>query len=205
MLITCKFKTCCIILTLIHYKKIQEEILIHSKKFLPIIACVLVMAFSCAANAEGLKIGLLAKSVTEEVLNNDVASTFVWKIFQDEHGKDDKFIFYDELSSMLLALNRGEIDELDIVRIVAEYIIAQNPDYEISCVVKTEPISFVFGFLKDRNSFLWYEINKTLALMQQDGTLRKLHAKYLSHPGKDEPESVNFDSFPDAPTESSGT
>ena len=117
-----------------------------------------------------------------------------------DHGKDDKFIFYDDLSSMLLALNRGEIDEIDIARIVAEYIIAQNPDYEISCVMKTEPVSFVFGFLKSRNSFLWYEINKILALMKNDGTLDELYAKHLSHPGKDNFEAVKFDSSPEAPT-----
>ena len=66
--------------------------------------------------------------------------------------------------------------------------------------MKTEHISFVFGFLKNRNSILWYEVNKILTLMKTDGTLDELYAKYLLHPGKDKFESVKFDSFPDAPT-----
>ncbi|MBQ7733340.1 MAG: transporter substrate-binding domain-containing protein [Synergistaceae bacterium] len=171
-----------------------------AKKFLVIIiACVLVSSCSYPANAEGLKIGLLSQSVTEEVFKRDVASSWLRADLRDEHGNNDRFIFYDDLNSMLLALDRGEIGEINVARIVAEYIIALNPDYEISCVMKTEPVSFVFGFLKNRSSFLWYEINKTLVLMSQDGTLEKLRAKYLSNPGKDEAESVKFDSFPDAP------
>ncbi|MBQ6774464.1 MAG: hypothetical protein IJP48_10455 [Synergistaceae bacterium] len=120
------------------------------KKFLVVIACVLILACSCAVSAEGLKIGLLNRSVTEELFNKNVASSWLWTVLRNNHSKHDKFIFYDDLSSMLLALNKGEIDEIDTVKIVAEYITAQNPDYEISCVMKTDPISFVFGFLKHR-------------------------------------------------------
>ena len=77
---------------------------------------MLVLACSCAANAEGLKIGLLTQSITEEAFNRDVASTWSWNILKNDHGKDDKFIYYDDLNSMLLALNKGEIDEIDIAR-----------------------------------------------------------------------------------------
>lgn len=170
------------------------------KKFLVVIACVLILSCSCAANAVGLKIGLVAQPVIEEVFGKDVASTWIWTVFKEDHGKDDKFVFYGDLNSMLLALNKGEIDEIDILKTAAEYIITQNPDYEISCVMKTKPVSLVLGFLKERNYLLWHEFNNALAFMKQDGTLEELQAKYLSHPGKYEFESVKFDSFPDAPT-----
>ncbi|MBQ7733747.1 MAG: transporter substrate-binding domain-containing protein, partial [Synergistaceae bacterium] len=44
-----------------------------------------------------------------------------------------------------------------------------------------------------------HEFNRILNLMQQDGTLDGFNARYLANPGKDEAESVKFDSFPDAP------
>ena len=174
-----------------------------AKKFFALITCLLILAFSCTANADvvkGVKIGILTKSVTEEVFNNNASATWLWAVFHYNHGKEDNFKFYDDLNTMLLALNRGEIDEIDLPEVVGEYVTAQNSDYEISCVMNSVPVSFVFGFLKNRNSLLWYDFNKTLALMQQDGTLAELQAKYLSDFGKDKPESVKFDSFSDAPT-----
>ncbi len=170
-----------------------------NKKFLAFTSCLLILACSCTANAEGLKIGILTKSGTEE-FSSESFSDGLWSVFTGTHSKADKVMVYDDINSMLLALNKGEIDEIDLPQIVGEYVIAKNPDYEISCVMRTEPIGFVFGFLKERNYLLWHDFNRILNLMQQDGTLDGFNARYLANPGKDEPESVKFDLFPDAPT-----
>ena len=171
----------------------------YNKKIF-ILAFVLVLAFSCSAFG-GVKVGIISKpATTEEVFNSKVATTWKWTIFGAGHGDDDKFIYYDDLSAMIMALNAGEIDEIDLPKPVAEYVTEMNPDYKVSCVMRTKPIHFVFGFLKDKNVILWQNFNYTLRNMRKDGTLEELLTKYLYNPGKIESEAVKLESFPNADT-----
>ena len=65
-----------------------------------------------------------------QISHNNASANWLWAVFHDSHGKEDNFKFYDDLNTMLLALNRGEIDEIDLPEVVGEYVTAQNSDYE---------------------------------------------------------------------------
>ena len=166
-----------------------------------ILALVVVLAFSCSAFADGLKIGVLAKDTTENAFTEQVAACWKWSVLGSGHGDDDTFKYYDDLTSLLLALDNGDIDEIDLPSIVAEYIIAVNPKYKVSCVMREDHrMNFVLGFLKDKNEALCNEFNEAILGMQRDGTLQELQVKYVDYAGKSEPESVKFESFPNAKT-----
>ncbi|MBQ7577653.1 MAG: transporter substrate-binding domain-containing protein [Synergistaceae bacterium] len=170
------------------------------KKFFALALCIMILACSCAANAEGLKIGILAKSETGPTFNtkSSLESSWLWSLMGHGHGENDEYISFEDLPSMIMALESGKVDELDLPQIVGEYIMAQNPNYKVSCVMRPENVYFAFGFLKEKNVILWQNFNYALRLMRRNGTLQDLQAKYLYNPGKIEPEPVKFDLFPNA-------
>ena len=163
-----------------------------------ILALVVVLAFSCSAFAEAAKVGILAKSDLDEgQFNSDYLIGVRWAI---TNQKDEEFKYYDDLLTMLLALNAGEIDEIDLPKFVAEFVVMRNPDLKVSCVYCMEPaVRLAFGFQKD-NAALCQKFNDALSEMRKDETLRKLQEEYLSYPGKTEPKPVKFEAFPEAET-----
>ncbi len=168
------------------------------KKFFTLALCIMILACSCAANAEGLKIGILDEVISKFNTKSSLESTWLWSLMGHEHGENDEYINFEDLPSMIMALEAGKVDELDVPQIVAEYIVSQNPNYKVSCVMRPYAVHFTFGFLKEKNVILWQNFNYALRLMSKNGTLQELQVKYLSNPGKNEPEPVKFDSFPNA-------
>lgn len=62
------------------------------------------------------------------------------------------FVFYDSLIAMQMALNKGEVDEIDLPEAVGEYMLNTNPEYSIAAIAITKPVYFAFGFRKGRCS-----------------------------------------------------
>ena len=125
----------------------------------------------------------------------------MYKVYGAGHGKDDNFHYYPNITSMLMALNAGEVDELFMNKLSAEYVISTNPEYMISCAERATGAYYTFGFMKDSSGLLLQKnFNNALADMRQDGTLNALIHKYCMKPGKDEISSVKFDRFEGAET-----
>ncbi|MBR0317547.1 MAG: transporter substrate-binding domain-containing protein [Synergistaceae bacterium] len=160
------------------------------KKVKFLLSAVVLLAF--CPSAFGLTIGVLAKDVTEKTFSQEVAAGWRWSVLASEHSDDDTFKFYDNINSLLLALDAGDIDEADLPSVVAEYVIAVNPKYKVSCVMRQDQkMNFVFGFLN--NDALRDDFNKAILEMKRDGTLQELQENIPT-------ESAKFDSFPDAKT-----
>ena len=78
---------------------------------LTVLAMTATMAADSASAA--LKIGTFSKlGLSEEEFNSSIRSSNAWN--DAEHSKDDFFKFYDSLSSMILGLEKGEVDEIDL-------------------------------------------------------------------------------------------
>ena len=121
-------------------------------------------------------------------------------MYSPSHGEDDKIYFYDSLNSMIMAANAGEIDELIIPQITAEYIVNVNPDFRISCVGRSHGAYFVLGFKEGDGDALHKKFNEAIIAIKRDGTLEKLQQEYGRKPGTREYEAVKFDKFPGAET-----
>ena len=121
----------------------------------------MILACSCAVNAEGLKMDILSKSESGKTFStkSSLESSWLWSLMSHGHGKNDEYINFEDLPSLIMALESGKIDELDVPQIVAEYIMSQNPNYEISCVMRPEAVYLAFGFLKEKNVILWQILN----------------------------------------------
>lgn len=124
----------------------------------------------------------------------------IWKLTRPEHAQGTTFKLYDNLASMIMALQTGEIDEILTSKPSAEYIISMNPDLEVCCAQRTAGSYLAFGFKQLDGMLFQRQFNTAIRNMRKDGTLNDLVEKYCATPGKDEPEAVKFDEFPRAET-----
>ena len=108
-------------------------------------------------------------------------------------------VFYDSLTSMIMALNAGEVDEISLPEPVAEYVMNVNDGFEIASIARIMPASLAMGFRKDDDT-LRKKFNEALFSMKADGALTILRAKYIDEAGLDDPEPVKFDKFENVDT-----
>lgn len=155
----------------------------------------LIVMMSCCAFADGVKIGILNKSnYSEEEFAKITATVLKWSV-NEAKSSTETFHYYEDLTSMILGLNAGEVDEILLPKACGEYVIAKNPDLKISGVLRTSQANFAFGFLRKNGVFLRQQVNYALRLMKRDGTLESLRAKYFLNPGKNDSEAVEFEKF----------
>ena len=145
-------------------------------------------------------VGELAKSnMTEEDLDSWLAEEFEkgWYVFEDNHLTH--FEYYDDLSSMLLALNAGTIDEISLPRFAAEYVVKTNPELKICCVERMPyEMSLLFGFRDDEiGRDLQERMNEAIRSMKADGTLDALERDYLKLDADEMLTPVQFTVFPE--------
>ena len=105
--------------------------------------------------------------------------------------------FYDSLNTMLMAMDKYDIDEIALPDAVAEYITKVNPDYKICCVsILRSPMSLAFGFRKDNAALAW-KFNRVIQEMEDDWVLPEIQGLYIYNDSK---KPVTFDKFDGAET-----
>ena len=129
--------------------------------------------------------GMLVRSNTaEEKINADM----------EELGYNTKTIFYNDLNTMLLALQAGDIDMIaGISRAMADYVVARNSSLAIDPLPFTDTVTYKMAVKAD-NTDLLESINGALKTLKNKGTLDKLVVDYISayKTGTDEPAAVEM-------------
>ena len=172
------------------------------KKLLSIFAVVMLSAVAAhAAAVSSTSIGFLARLNTSESdfarIIQDSEKVTGWQLFSKRHELYG-VKFYDSLLTMQMALNKAEIDELALPEVVAEYLLAANPELEACCVARTRtPMALSFGFRKD-DAALADRFNRALRAMDDDWSLAELQGVYIYD--KEHNKPVKFDTFDDAET-----
>jgi len=156
------------------------------------IALALLMALSLAACAkqtenadDGLHdVGMLtmgkisAEEMTDYFVERD---TKISETFSDGTRVDSwRAVFYDDLQTGLLALQKGDIDEMDMMKATADYIIAQNgAKYK-----KSKDHAFyervLSMALQEGNQELLDKINAAIAALEEEGKLKELEERYIN-------------------------
>ena len=167
-----------------------------------IVAVVLVcaaMLYAGTSSAAVTKIGYLSMQNTTETSFTEVSDN--WRtlkqssVFSAGQLKTRVPVFFDSLMAMQMALNAGEIHEMSLPEVVAEYVMSMNDSYTILTVVRTLPVSLSFGFRKGDDPALLNSFNEVLKAIDNDGTLAILQKKYIADAGKNTPEPVKFEDF----------
>ena len=149
------------------------------KKFVALFLFLCVINFCGTAFADGVKIGVLSNALSENDFKVAYGNVIKWSVFDKGHGENDSLHFYENFSSMLMALNAGEINEIRLPKAVGEYVLNTNPDYKISCVSRTNQANFVFGFLKGEGIIHQNNFNYALRQMKKNGSLDALKRLYF--------------------------
>ena len=102
--------------------------------------------------------------------------------------------FYDNLTSMLMALEAGRVDEISLPESTARYVMKNDPEYRIIFAIRM-PSSISCGF-RAEDTALCEEFNKAIASMKEDGTLKALEEKYIK--AENTSEAAAFEKFEDA-------
>lgn len=158
-----------------------------------------VFLFSLASVSCASTVGVLSKlNVDEGNFAGFIRTEGMWKNLSGNHGDNDIIVFYDNILSMVLSLNAGDISEMELPEIVGKYVMRNRPDYKVFCNIKTRKECLAFGFLKDKNEALRDKFNEALSAIKADGTLASLKEKYLRTDG--EKTSVAFEKFEGADT-----
>ena len=108
--------------------------------------------------------------------------------------------FYDNLKTMQLAVESGEIDQISTYRSVANYLTAANNKFEIVPNDALNKISdyFCFAVRKD-DTALKAELDKAIDDMKADGTLDKMIDEYITKAKHDNLPRVDIPKIDGAP------
>ena len=180
------------------------------KKFLTILmsAVMIFTLTACGNDSEKsaapddkskIKIGMLKYLNAGELEFNDfmkkIAETFSLKMPQHE------VVFFDNLNSMQMAFDSGQIDEISTYTCVADYLAARNANVG---VLKEHTLEFIDAFclaMRESDQDLYKQVDDTVKAMRDDGTLDALTKKYITDlQPTDEPEAVDIQHFDGADT-----
>lgn len=121
-------------------------------------------------------------NITEEEVNE---TSFRNSYFHCRHNH----VFFDNMNSMVAALQAGQIGEMSTYETVATYISSINPEikFEFSKPVFTDNFSLA---LLEENRELRDEFDKAISDMTKDGTLAKLIKAYISESNNVKPSAA---------------
>ena len=165
------------------------------------IIAVLVASCALASVIMTARVGFLTRLNTSEeefsrIIQNSEKVTG-WNLLSNRHELYG-VKFYDSLNTMLMALGKNDIDEIALPDVVAEYVTANNPDYEICCMAVTRvPMSLSFGFRKDDTNLAW-KFNRAIQEMNDDWTLPEIQGAYIYNSVRTKP--VKFEKYDGAET-----
>ncbi|MBQ6773562.1 MAG: transporter substrate-binding domain-containing protein [Synergistaceae bacterium] len=174
------------------------------KKFLCVLLALMLIS-SCLYAADVLKVGQLAKlNISPEDFKLLVLGipTAKFQEFRNTAAPDGRsYKFYNSLMTMLMGLNRGEIDEIHLPKDVANYVVKNNDTVEVTAILKTNQNFLAIGFHDtEKGQKIKSLINNALITLENNGKLANLKSIYITDPGIGEPEPVKFEKFDNAET-----
>ena len=167
----------------------------HDRLFACLSVCVAENAASSGAVQKYGDIGRLSKlNITEDELNEVLKDIMVDSIC-------NRYVFYDTMNDMIMALNRGDIVALETDQNTVRYIASRN-DHIVDRPPYMNPNMLIFCMLlRGEDTELRDQISACITEMNGDGTVEALKQTYIEDviAGK-EPEAIEPQIFQDAKT-----
>ena len=167
------------------------------RKFLyALIILTLISSSAGSLEKQVIRLGILSKlNSTEEQFAETWRKTFA------PHNEILEVIvkFYDTLTSMQMALNSREINQMVLPDFTADYVMKASNEYTPALVLHSKGTGLAFGFRADSEE-LRGKFNEALRSLRDDWTLSVLEGIYIASQRVDDPEPVKFAEIDDAPT-----
>lgn len=118
----------------------------------------------------------------------------------DKNYETDAMVDFDSINEMLMALDAGKIDAIEIPSPVGKYLLRQTVNAgKYVTLIYSQGVDYYLsmGF---KEGSKWFEpFNAAIKAMNEDDTLLLLKAKYIDY-AKDDLKPITFEKFPDAET-----
>ena len=161
--------------------------------------CLSVCAAEDAPNTGAIQkygdIGRLSKlNITEDELNEVLKDIMVNSIC-------DRYVFYDTMTDMLMALNRGDIAVLETDQNTVRYIVSRN-DQIVDRPPYLNPNTLIFCMLlREEDAELRDQISTCIAVLNKEGVIEELRQRYIEDViAGEEPGAIESQVFPGART-----
>lgn len=177
------------------------------KKTVSLILAFMLVLFAClsaGAAEDAAKTGAVQKygdigrlsklNITEDELNEVLKDIMVNSIC-------NRYVFYDTMNDMLMALNRGDITVLETDQNTVRYIVSRN-DHIVDRPPYMNPNMLIFCMLlREEDAELRDQISACLAGMNEDGAIEAMKQAYVEDviAGED-PGPIELQVFPGAKT-----
>lgn len=165
------------------------------------LALVIMLSASCALASETVdtKTGSLAMmGLTPSELVEMTAEHM--SLSHDVTFDPGQQIFYDNLTSLLMGLNSGEVDKISILKSTAEYLLSQNQGFAIEPLEHTYTEYYSMVVLEE-NREIYDLLNNTLIDLLQDGTVDRLVEEHITgFIYEKDPHAIEMPEFEGAPT-----
>ena len=148
------------------------------KKCLLLMSILMMMSMisGCGDNAaekikNSIKIGMIAQLNATPKQMDEVMELM---------GVDTEMTYYDNFTSMQMALSSKNIDEVQTYKSVAKYMTAQNSQFEIK---KEQTVSLIDSFccaMREEDVNLKNEFDSAITAMKSDGSLDNLIKTYIT-------------------------
>ena len=158
----------------------------------------LCLSLPCPRGSTSLRnrhIGRLSKlNITEDQLNDVLKDIMTNSIC-------DRYVFYDSITDMIMALNIGDIAVLETDQNTVRYIVSRN-DQIVDRPPYMNPNNLVFCMLlREEDTELRDQISACIAGMTEDGTIEALQQTYIEDViAGEEPGAIEPQAFPGART-----
>ena len=177
----------------------KKTVMFISALMIVLFACLSVCVAEDATSSGAVQkygdIGRLSKlNITEDELNDVLKDIMVDSIC-------DRYVFYDTMNDMIMALNRGDIVALETDQNTVRYIASRN-DHIVDRPPYMNPNMLIFCMLlRGEDTELRNQISACITEMNGDGTVEALKQTYIEDviAGK-EPEAIEPQIFQDAKT-----
>ena len=180
--------------------KIKGVDLCVKRKIIHASLVVMLFIFLSSACSFAEVVGTLVRSGASagnvEVAVPEIYSSLVLAELSDEGLKAEKSMrFYDSLTLLQLALNRGEIDAMISPELVGEYMLRANPDYRLRGFLMLKSFTaLAFGFMEDRKE-LCGKFSRVIEDLEREGVIGILARDFITGPLAANPPAVELPRF----------
>ena len=173
----------------------KKLVLIAIALMLALSLCLTVFADETAEVQKYGNIGRLSKlNISEDELNEVLKDIMVNSIC-------NRYVFFDTMTDMLMALYRGDIVVLETDQNTVRYIASRN-DGIVDRPPYLNPNNLMFSvLLREEDAELRDQISNSIAEMEEDGTIEEMRQRYIEDViVGDDPDVVVPQVFPGART-----
>lgn len=152
-----------------------------------LLSLLAVMIFAGVSFAGVLNVGILTQlNSTKDAFKNFMDGALaagLWTRYNsgtvDSNNNTAMFTFYDSFAAMVMGLDRGEVEEIDVPEVIGKYILSKRPEYFKAAESVSRPVFFAMGFRKEDGKELMQKFSGAIKTMNDDGTLTAFREKYI--------------------------